>query len=68
MKFNKKSLKFAISMAAAFTVLAVCARVTDNALPAAADVSDKPVIVLDAGHGAYVLTIVLFTVISSSLL
>ena len=51
MKLNKKSLKFAISMAAAFTVLAVCARVTDNALPAAADISDKPVIVLDAGHG-----------------
>ena len=51
MKFNKKTLKFAVSMAAVFAVLAVCARVTDRALPAAADVSDKPVIVLDAGHG-----------------
>ena len=51
MKLNKKSLRFAVSMAAIFAVLAVCARVTDHALPAAAEVSDKPVIVLDAGHG-----------------
>lgn len=51
MKFNKKTLRFAASMAAVFTVLAVCARVTDSALPASADTSDKPVIVLDAGHG-----------------
>ena len=51
MKLNKKSLRFAVSMAAIFAVLAVCARVTDHALSAAAEVSDKPVIVLDAGHG-----------------
>lgn len=51
MKFNKKTLRFAASMAAVFAVLAVCARVTDSALPASADTSDKPVIVLDAGHG-----------------
>lgn len=56
MKFNKKTLKFAVSMAAVFAVLAVCARVTDRALPAAADVSDKPVIVLDAGHDGYALS------------
>lgn len=56
MKLNKKSLKFAVSMAAVFAVLAVCARVTDSALPAAADTSDKPVIVLDAGHDGYALS------------
>lgn len=51
MKLNKKSLKFAACMAGVFAVLAVCARVTDRALPASADISDRPVIVLDAGHG-----------------
>lgn len=51
MKLNKKSLKFAACMAGAFALLAVCARLTDNAIPASADVSDLPVIVLDAGHG-----------------
>lgn len=51
MKLNKKTLKFTVCMAGVFAFLAICARVTDNALPAAADVSDKPLIVLDAGHG-----------------
>lgn len=52
MKFNKKSFKFAAGTAAVFAVLAVCARVTDKALPTSTEVSgDKPIIVLDAGHG-----------------
>lgn len=68
MKFNKQTLRFAACMAGIFAFLAVCARVTDSAVPTSAEASERPVIVLDAGHGAYVLTIVLFTVISSSLL
>lgn len=51
MKFNKKTLRFTACMAGAFVMLAVCARMTDSALPASADISDRPVIVLDAGHG-----------------
>lgn len=51
MKFNKKTLRFTACMAGAFVMLAVCARMTDSALPASADITDRPVIVLDAGHG-----------------
>lgn len=51
MKFNKKTLRFTACMAGVFAFLAICARVTDSALPASADISDRPVIVLDAGHG-----------------
>lgn len=51
MKLNKKTLRFSVCMAGIFVLLAVCARVTDSALPASAEVSDRPVIVLDAGHG-----------------
>lgn len=51
MKFNKKTLRFTACMAGAFVMLAVCARMTDSALPASADISDRPVIVLDPGHG-----------------
>lgn len=51
MKLNKKTLRFSVCMAGIFVLLAVCARVTDSALPASAEISDRPVIVLDAGHG-----------------
>lgn len=51
MKLNKKSVRLTLSMIACFVLLAVCARVTDHALPTAAEVAERPVIVLDAGHG-----------------
>lgn len=51
MKVNKKSLHLTLVLIGCFLVLAVCARITERALPAAADTSNKPVIVLDAGHG-----------------
>ncbi len=51
MKLNKKSFKLTVSIVCAFVLLAVCARVTERALPASAQTGEKPVIVLDAGHG-----------------
>ena len=51
MKFNKQTLRFAACMAGIFAFLAVCARVTDSAVPTSAEASERPVIVLDAGHG-----------------
>lgn len=51
MKINKKSIKLTLSMIGCFVLLAVCARITERALPASAVPSEKPVIVLDAGHG-----------------
>ncbi len=51
MKINKKSIKLTLSMIGCFVMLAVCARITEKALPTAAQPTDKPVIVLDAGHG-----------------
>lgn len=51
MKINKKSLKLTLSMIGCFALLAISARITERALPTSADVSEKPVIVLDAGHG-----------------
>lgn len=56
MKFNKKTLRFTACMAGVFVILAVCARVTDSALPASTEVTDRPVIVLDAGHDGYALS------------
>lgn len=38
-------------MAGAFALLAICARITDSAVPTSADTAERPVIVLDAGHG-----------------
>lgn len=38
-------------MLGCFVLLAVCARVSDQAVPATATADDRPVIVLDAGHG-----------------
>lgn len=51
MKPNKKSLKLTLSMIGCFALLAVSARITESALPVSAPVAQKPVIVLDAGHG-----------------
>ena len=51
MKINKKSLKLTLSMIGCFVLLAVCARITERALPTAAEAAERPVIVLDAGHG-----------------
>ena len=51
MKINKKSLRLTLSMIGCFVLLAVCARITERALPTAAEAAERPVIVLDAGHG-----------------
>ena len=52
MKVNKKSLRLTFSLIGCFILLAICARITERALPTAASASSgKPVIVLDAGHG-----------------
>ena len=50
-KVNRKSAKLTFSIIGAFLLLAVCARITDRALPVSAPAAEKPVIVLDAGHG-----------------
>lgn len=51
MKLNKKSVKLTLSMIGCFALLAVCARLTERALPTNAPAAEKPVVVLDAGHG-----------------
>lgn len=51
MKLNKKSIKLTLSIVGCFVLLAVCARVTERALPVTATPTDKPTVVLDAGHG-----------------
>lgn len=51
MKINAKSIKLTLSMVGIFVLLAICARITEHALPVAAPVTEKPIIVLDAGHG-----------------
>ena len=51
MKLDKKSFRLTVAMIGCFALLAVCARVTDKALPTAVQTAEKPVIVLDAGHG-----------------
>ena len=43
MKLNKKSFKLTVSIVCAFVLLAVCARVTERALPASAQTGEKPV-------------------------
>ena len=55
-KITRKSIKLTLSIIGCFVLLAVCARITENALPAAAGAAEKPVIVIDAGQGAYVLS------------
>lgn len=51
MKLNKKSIKLTLSIIGCFVLLAVCARVTERALPVTGTPSSKPTVVLDAGHG-----------------
>ncbi len=51
MKLNKRSVKLTVGMLACIAVLAVGARLTDDVVPASAEIDDRPVIVLDAGHG-----------------
>lgn len=51
MKPNKKSLKLTLSMIGCFALLAISARITEHALPTNAPAEEKPIIVLDAGHG-----------------
>ena len=51
MKLNKRSIKLTIGMLCCFALLVVCARVTDNVVPASASADERPVIVVDAGHG-----------------
>ncbi len=51
MKVNQKSLRLTFVLIGCFVVLAICARITERALPTATAAADKPVIVLDAGHG-----------------
>ena len=52
MKVKIKSMKLTFVLIGCFVVLAICARITERALPTSGTAaSDKPVIVLDAGHG-----------------
>lgn len=51
MKINVKSVKLTLSMIGIFVLLAICARITEHALPVTAPITEKPIIVLDAGHG-----------------
>lgn len=50
-KITRKSVKLTVSIIGCFVLLAVCARITENALPTSARAAEKPVIVIDAGHG-----------------
>lgn len=51
-KINPKSLRLTFIIIACFVTLAVCARLTERALPTSGEPSSgKPVIVIDAGHG-----------------
>lgn len=51
MKLNKRSVKLTVGMLCCIAVLAVGARLTDDVVPASAEIDERPVIVLDAGHG-----------------
>lgn len=51
-KINPKSMRLTFILIACFVTLAICARITEHALPTEGSAaSGKPVIVLDAGHG-----------------
>ena len=50
-KITSRSIKLTVSIIGCFVLLAVCARLTENALPTSAGAAQKPVIVIDAGHG-----------------
>lgn len=51
MKLNKRSIQLTAVMAGSFIALAVCARLTEGVIPTSANAMERPVIVLDAGHG-----------------
>lgn len=51
MKLNKRSVKITATMLGCIALLAVCARFTEDVVPASAAADERPVIVLDAGHG-----------------
>lgn len=51
MKLNKRSVKLTLGMLGCVAVLALGARLTEDVVPASAELDDRPVIVLDAGHG-----------------
>ncbi len=51
MKLNKRSVKLTVGMLGCFALLALCARFSDNIVPTSANSTERPVIVLDAGHG-----------------
>ena len=51
MKLNKRSIKLTAAMLGCIGLLAVFARVTDDVVPASATADERPIIVLDAGHG-----------------
>lgn len=56
MKLNKRSVKLTLGMLGCVAVLALGARLTEDVVPASAELDDRPVIVLDAGQGEYVLS------------
>lgn len=56
MRVKRNSIKLTFVLIGCFIALAICARLTERALPTAAAVSQKPVIVIDAGHGGYALS------------
>lgn len=51
MKLNKRSIRLTAAIVGCFVLLGVCARVTERVVPANLPAADKPIIVLDAGHG-----------------
>lgn len=56
MKLNKKSIRLTAAMLGCIALLAIFARVTDDVVPASAQVDERPIIVLDAGQGGYALS------------
>lgn len=51
MKLNKRSIRITAAMLGCIALLTICARFTDDVVPASAVVDERPIIVLDAGHG-----------------
>ena len=51
MKLNKRSVRLTLGMLGCVTVLALGAKLSDEVVPASAEPDERPVIVLDAGHG-----------------
>ena len=51
MKINIKHIRLAVSLVSCIALLALCSRLSDKAIPASTATAEKPMIVLDAGHG-----------------